>query len=396
MATLAQLGYESTLGSLACHDFKIQPDEPGQAIAKAFEKYSDLPGVLILEGDQILGMVSRRKFLERMSLPYGLELYLKRPVRVLLKFIQGDSLQLSSDCKVNKAVQLALKRPADMVYEPIIVLFEEDNRIGLLDFQKLLLAQSKILVLANNVMKEQRSQIRQYLEHLEREKSKAQQYAQMLERQQVEIRGRNQLLDSQKIELEQQAKDISDLNQRFIEIGRLLSRDGKRAFQATFAGSDQICRTTNQIVRIGNDLTMEVDKVQAASKLISTISRQVHHLAVRAALVVNQLGVEGSGFSHIASEISQLVGQTFEAGRQVEDMATHFRANIQDLTHEAKQGSSVAQSLSEKIRLVEGALTELEALVQSQFLTPEPDLAEHLSLALANLALAKEGIPVPA
>jgi len=141
---------------------------------------------------------------------------------------------------------------------------------------------------------------------------------------------------------------------------------------------------------------MEVDKVQAASKLISTISRQVHHLAVRAALVVNQLGVEGSGFSHIASEISQLVGQTFEAGRQVEDMATHFRANIQDLTHEAKQGSSVAQSLSEKIRLVEGALTELEALVQSQFLTPEPDLAEHLSLALANLALAKEGIPVPA
>lgn len=365
MTTLSQLNYESTLGSLPLHDLTVSPDVPGQAIAREFEQNPNLPGILVMDGAALLGMVSRRKFLEQMSLPYSLELYLKRPVRVLLDFIEAEPLQLPSACKINKAVQQGLQRPLARVYEPIVVV-SEDGSLGLLDFQKLLLAQSRILVMINNVMKQQRTQIRQYLDSLQQEQRKVQEYARLLETNQAEIQQRNTLLESQKAELVAQAVQISQLNQRFLQIGQLLSEEGKKAFQATFEGAKSISQNTNQIVEIGDELAKQLDKIQEASQLIERVSRQVRHLAVQAAVVVNQSGSEVSGFSQIASEISKLVSQTFEAGRQVEVVARDFRFGILNLTQAAAEGTAVAQALGEQVQKASSALAELEVLVRSQ------------------------------
>lgn len=365
MTMPAQLAWESTLASLPCHHVRVSPEVPGQAIARELEQKPDLPGVLITEGSVLLGMLSRRKFLERMSQPYSLELYSKRPVRVLLKVIQAEPLQLSSTCRINTAAQTALRRPHDLVYEPILVLFEDES-FGLLDFQTLLLAQSRILGLLNNELIQQRAKTQQYVGSLQREQQRVQQYTHLLEKQQAEIQGRNQLLEAQQAELLKQSAQISALNQRFIQIGQLLATEGQRAFQATFAGSENICRNTGQIVAIGDRLTKQLDKVQEASKLIENVSRQVRHLSVQAAIVANQSGSEISGFSHIASEIGQLVNQAYEAGQQVEAVVGDFRFGIQDLTRAASEGTTIAQSLSRQIRQAETALGELEQLVQSQ------------------------------
>src|SRR5689334_22371637 len=82
----AQPDYVATptvIGELATHDYAISPDTLINRVVKEFDKQPDLPGVLILRDGQYIGALSRRRILEQLSLPYGVELFYKRPVSSL-------------------------------------------------------------------------------------------------------------------------------------------------------------------------------------------------------------------------------------------------------------------------------------------------------------------------
>ncbi len=111
----------------------------------------------------IVGLISRRKFLERMSQPYSLELFLKRPVKALLNVVKPEFLQLFSTCKIEHAAIIALSRPADLVYEPIVV-EQEDGQLRILNIHVLLLAESQVLSLVNE-------EAERYLEKLHKERN---------------------------------------------------------------------------------------------------------------------------------------------------------------------------------------------------------------------------------
>ena len=105
---------------------------------------------LSMEGG-LLGMISRSMLLAQLSRPFGQELYLKRPIRLLLEAELGDPLVLPADLLVGDAAHLALQRPADRVYEPVVVRDELEFR--LLDAHTLLIAQSRLLALANETIR---------------------------------------------------------------------------------------------------------------------------------------------------------------------------------------------------------------------------------------------------
>lgn len=141
------LRIDSTLGDLQLHHFGVKPTTPGSEVYRAFEQNSGLPGVVLLTQDNNLrGVVSRRHFLEIMSRQYGRELFLRRSITALYRFITHDFLKLPGAAKIPEAVQQAISRPSELLYEPIVVecKTQQDHPFYLLDVHDLLQAQSVV------------------------------------------------------------------------------------------------------------------------------------------------------------------------------------------------------------------------------------------------------------
>lgn len=158
-----RLTLDSRLADLPSHDFQVSETTLGQVVEKQFKLQPELPGVMITANRQIVGMISRTQFYEWLSRPYGLETFLRRPIKSLWKMI-GDTegitdveaflekyLVLSATCPIDKAVELALNRPPSLAYEPLMLEWEDEWEEGqrrLIDMQVLLLAQSRLFAIA--------------------------------------------------------------------------------------------------------------------------------------------------------------------------------------------------------------------------------------------------------
>lgn len=375
MTNLAQLTIDSTIGDLPLDHFQLEPAVLGRDVADRFEQETNLSGVLLIEGTILVGMISRQRFLEQVSRHLGRELYLKRPIQVMLESIASAPLRLPASCEINEAVNLALDRANEAVNDPIVVGFA-DGRLRLLDIRVLLRAQSHLATLMTRMMRQQKHRLQQYLVQLKDEQAKVQATNKLLEAQQLSIGDRNQLLEQQQFDLLQKSEEIASLNQKFIRISQVLSVEGKKAFQATFDSVDSISHNTDMMIQLGRALVGEVETIQGTSEVIKDVSKRARFLALQAAVLANQAtGVEG--VSRVTSDISRLSSQTLEAGQIMDDTASHLKVRIQDLTRLARNGASVARSLLEKVVKADIALTDLDDLVQQQ----DAERQAELSLA---------------
>lgn len=150
---IPNLGLESTLQELPLHNCQIENSHLGKEVAQTLEDKPLLPGVILTEQGQFVGMISRRRFLEQMSRPYGLELFLKRPLKSLYSFVGTDNLVLTSDILIVEAARQSLQRRPELLYEPIVVQLKDEYY--LLDVHQLLIAQSKIHELTTKLLHEQ-------------------------------------------------------------------------------------------------------------------------------------------------------------------------------------------------------------------------------------------------
>ncbi|MEC4802997.1 MAG: hypothetical protein SAJ12_09790 [Jaaginema sp. PMC 1079.18] len=424
MRDLSHITPQSTLGDLPLDDFQVSPHILGRAIAHQLNQRPELPGVIIADCQGILGMISRRNCKAQMSNPQTRQTFLAQTAIAHIKAYKKQTrfLKLPDTETIQSAMSFAVSRPSQDLYEPIVVVFTDSGlpdfpAYFLLDFKTLLIAQNKIITDINLKIRASQSETQHYIEKLEAEQCKVREYTKLLESQKTVIQERNLLLESQQIELLEQAREISQYNKRLIKIGKLLSSEGKKAFQATSAGVNAICQNTTHIVNTGRLLSSELQTIRETAKLIEEISRQVQHLAVQAAIVANRTSVEMRGFGQITGEIGKLVGQTFEAAERTDQVAERFRTHIANLTQSAHEGTDTARSLVGKIEQAETALAELEALVQlekvhrletavnesqesTEFTESSQELVQKIALAettlseLKNLVQAKDTTPL--
>jgi signal transduction histidine kinase/DNA-binding response OmpR family regulator len=151
---LANLHADSVVADLPASAALVSPDVIGAEIAAEFERLPNLPGLIVVEQGQLLGVVSRQQFFHEISGPFGREVFLKRSVRVLLRILKKDCLQIPGKTPINDAARLALLRPQDQIYEPVVIRL--DNDVRLLDLHVLLLAQAELLARANETIQHQK------------------------------------------------------------------------------------------------------------------------------------------------------------------------------------------------------------------------------------------------
>jgi signal transduction histidine kinase len=147
------LTLESTISDLLLHEFQMETDRLGKEAVKVFEKNPLLPGIILTKQGEFQGIISRQRFLHQLSRPYGLELFLNRPIEVMYPFVQTEPLIYLGNTRIVFATQQTLKRSPEQLYEPIVVQIEPQV-FRLLDFHLLLVAHSKIHELAQNLIRE--------------------------------------------------------------------------------------------------------------------------------------------------------------------------------------------------------------------------------------------------
>jgi CBS domain-containing protein len=141
-----------TVGDLPMSAHRATPQTPTSVVAELFERDHSLVGVIIGDEGELTGVVSRSRLLERLSQPFALELYMKRPIRQMQDAIETDPDVMPADSDIHEAAHAALNRPNGRSYEPVVIL-GDDGSLRLLDVHTLLLAQSRLLELANETIR---------------------------------------------------------------------------------------------------------------------------------------------------------------------------------------------------------------------------------------------------
>ncbi|MEW5857012.1 MAG: hypothetical protein AB1861_06475, partial [Cyanobacteriota bacterium] len=82
------LHLDSTLEELTLYDASIESERAVEEVIQIFEANPLLPGMIITEQGNFVGMISRRRFFENMSRLYSLELSAQRSVKELYSIAQ--------------------------------------------------------------------------------------------------------------------------------------------------------------------------------------------------------------------------------------------------------------------------------------------------------------------
>ncbi len=138
------------IADLPAHDFQVSLETLTEDVVAVLEDTPDLPGVLIVNNRKLVGFITRLKLFERLGHRYGIELFMRKPIRELNNIMRTQVEPLSGNMRVEEAVQRALNRPPLDIYDPVVV--EVSNGLyRILDMNVLVLAQSRTVINLSNV-----------------------------------------------------------------------------------------------------------------------------------------------------------------------------------------------------------------------------------------------------
>lgn len=152
---LPSLTPQSTLAELPAWDVRLPATAHGSVLDEVLKQNPELPGVVVFEGRNVRGAISRTQFQQLISRPFGREVVRPREIRHILEEVsKEDILVLDSATPVQEAVRRALDRERSMLYEPVLVSSNGSGDVRLVGFTDLLRADSRISSLRNQQMEE--------------------------------------------------------------------------------------------------------------------------------------------------------------------------------------------------------------------------------------------------
>jgi diguanylate cyclase (GGDEF)-like protein/putative nucleotidyltransferase with HDIG domain len=144
---------EVILADIPSHDIQADIRVSCQDLVNTFNRYPNLPGIIITQNGQFSSLISRKKFFEHLSKPFGVEVYLRRSAAEMLKHIDTPVMVLAPEMGLSQAVQKALSRKTEDLYEPIIVIRNDKHEV--VDMYTLLIFMARSLDNANQIITKQ-------------------------------------------------------------------------------------------------------------------------------------------------------------------------------------------------------------------------------------------------
>ena len=136
-----------TVLDLPYFDVQVEEAALGSEVARIFEQNHALPGVIVMNQGAFAGMVARNQLFQRLGRPFGVEIYLPRPITAFLASLSVPTISLPGDTTIQNAVILCLARPPEHVYDPFVVA-PKNAPPRLVDLLALILKQTELLTAA--------------------------------------------------------------------------------------------------------------------------------------------------------------------------------------------------------------------------------------------------------
>lgn len=160
--TLASaIEYES---ALVARDLarQVPPVDASTAVNDVSEGSFD-DAFVVVNGDRIVGLITRRLLSEKLFSRYGHALFGHKPIAILA---QEDALRVNASTALDLVMTYALARPMQNAYDDVVVVDDEDGRyVGLLSVKRLLQHQMHSLVVARESRESAEQRARALEEH---------------------------------------------------------------------------------------------------------------------------------------------------------------------------------------------------------------------------------------
>lgn len=137
--SLKPLQPNSILADLPLYECQWELESHTRDLAQLFDQMPTLPGIILTDAGEFVGVISRARFGEYLLRPQGHELFLPHPLRVLHSYARTQPLCLTANTTILNAAHQALRRSPELVGEPILI--QQPNQpYQLLDFHDLNIA----------------------------------------------------------------------------------------------------------------------------------------------------------------------------------------------------------------------------------------------------------------
>jgi hypothetical protein len=152
----------NTLADVPSQSVLIKISHFAKKVEETFENNTELAGVIIIDEEdmQMVGMISRKRFMELYSKPFRKDLYNKKPLKIMVKYDFDTPLCLKESDSTDHAVRIALSRSHDLMYEPLVV-ETLTGKLKLIDMQVLLLELAKVYERQSAVLQKTLSRVKQ-------------------------------------------------------------------------------------------------------------------------------------------------------------------------------------------------------------------------------------------
>ncbi len=131
-----------TIGELVTNTRAVPADAPVKTVADEFFQNAQLDAVAIVEGTRPIGLVTRTKFLHTVFRQFGWEIYQRKPIASLS---DTKPLILPDWSRLDAALQLALQRGSQDLYDEVIVVRDDGSFAGLLSVRQMVVQQTHAL-----------------------------------------------------------------------------------------------------------------------------------------------------------------------------------------------------------------------------------------------------------
>jgi signal transduction histidine kinase len=135
------------VGSLVMSDACLHPATVVRNVVERFFESAQLDALAVVEGREAVGLVTRTKLLFSVFKRYGFELYGKKPVFVIADL---NPLYIHERERLDVAIDMALARKSQDIYDEIIITDEDGHYKGLLPVRQMIIQQSNLL--ANSIV----------------------------------------------------------------------------------------------------------------------------------------------------------------------------------------------------------------------------------------------------
>ncbi len=131
-----------TVGALIASRENVSPQTRVNRVAENFFGTASLDAVAVVEGNEPVGLVMRPKLLFTLFKKYGFELYGRKPI---ITIADTEPLTIHEEERLDVAMDKALDRPAEDIYDDIIIVDDGDYYTGLLSVKQMIIQQSNVL-----------------------------------------------------------------------------------------------------------------------------------------------------------------------------------------------------------------------------------------------------------